>query len=222
METLENLVVENVNLIYKIANMFRNSGCDMEDLKQAGKLGLISAYQHFEDNRGVKFTTYAFPYIYGEISKYVRENKGIKVSRELTKLYYRIERTRLLLMQELYREPTIKEIADYLGMEESMIADSILSKNNIHSIDDSVGNGENDLTYHELIADKEEDIDQKIMLEDALNHLSEEEYCLVQSRYFKDLTQTEVASILGTSQVQVSRQEQKVMKKLRNYMVSPK
>lgn len=216
-ESLEELIIENANLIYKIANMFRNSGNDMEDLKQVGKMGFIEAYQHFNPEHGVKFTTYAYPYIYGAISKYVRENKGVKISRELTKLYYKIEKASLLLMQRLYREPTTLELANELGIDEAIINEALLSKNTIHSIDEPVGTKDKELTLHEVICDSSiVDIDDKILLEEALNDLTEEEYQLVENRYMKDLTQTEVANMLHTSQVQVSRKEQKVMKKLRS------
>ena len=218
MQALEDLIVENANLIYKIANMFRNSGCDMDDLKQAGKLGFIMAYQNYKPDFNTKFTTYAIPYIYGEISKYVRDNKGIKISRDITKLYYKIEKARILLMQELCHEPTTKELSNYLGIDENIIIDSVLSKSVINSIDDKVSNNDNDLTYHEVIPAKIQNIDDKLLLEDALHKLSSDEYKLIYDRYYGDITQTEIATMLGTSQVQVSRKEQKVMKKLRNYM----
>jgi len=218
MEKIDNLIMENANLIYKIVNMFRNSGCEIEDLKQAGVVGFIEAYQHFDDTRNVKFTTYAYPYIYGSISKYVRENRGIKISREITKLYYKIEKARLFLMQDLMREPTITELSMMLGIEEDVLGEALLSKNSLMSIDETVGNDENDLTLHEVLADKLYDIDEKILLDDALSMLTSDEYELVKNRYFDELTQSEVASKLHTSQVQVSRKEQKVMKKLRTYM----
>lgn len=220
MESLETLLEENANLIYKIANMFRSRD-DIEDLKQVGKMGFIEAYQHFDASYNVKFTTYAYPYIYGAISKYVRENKGMKISRELTKLYYKIEKATLLLTQRLYREPTSLELSEELGIPEELVVDALLSKNTIHSIDETVGNKDKELTLHEVISDPNiVDIDFRIMLEDALNDLTDEEYKLVEDRYMKNLTQSEVASLLHTSQVQVSRKEQKVMKKLRSYMTS--
>lgn len=220
-ESLEDLIVENAKLIYKIANMFRNSGSDMEDLKQVGKLGFIEAYNHYDPSHGVKFTTYAYPYIYGAISKYARENRGIKISRELTKLYYKIEKATLLLTQQLYREPTLEELSQQLGISEDIISDVLLSKNIIHSIDETVATKEKELTLHEVIsAPVIIDIDDQIMLEDALKYLTEDEYELVQNRYMRELTQSEVANLLNTSQVQVSRKEQKVMKKLRTYMTN--
>lgn len=219
MESLENLIVENANLIYKIANMFKNSGNDMEDLKQVGKLGFVEAYQNYDPSYNVKFTTYAYPYIYGSISKYVRENKGIKISRELTKLYYQIDKLTLLMSQKLMREPTISELASFSGIDEYTLTEAILSRNVIHSIDEPVGHEDKDLTLHEVIADDSPDLENKMMLEYALSQLSEDEYNLINNRYMKDLTQTEIAKMLGTSQVQISRKEQKVLKKL-NHILS--
>lgn len=220
MEQLEDLIIDNAKLIYKIANMFKNSGSDMDDLKQAGKLGFIEAYKNYDPSYNVKFTTYAYPYIYGEISKYVRENRGVKISRELTKLYYQIDKLTLLMSQKLYREPTISELALESGIDEYTLTEAILSRNIIHSIDEPVGHEDKDLTLHEVIADDCPDLDSKMMLQSALSQLSEEEYELVNNRYMKDLTQTEIANMLGTSQVQVSRKEQKVMQKLKTYMMS--
>lgn len=220
MEPIEQLIEENANLIYSIANKFRNCGCDMDDLKQAGRVGFIEAYNHFDESFNVKFTTYAYMSIYGKIREFATQSKGIKVSRELTKLYYKIEKVRLILTQQLMREPLPFELAEMLGIDEEIIVQSLLSKNNLTSIDETVGNEENDLTLHEVIASPSFDIDQKIMLHEALDKLPKEEYELVRKRYFDELTQSELAQINGTSQVQISRQEQKVMKKLRTYMMN--
>lgn len=217
-ENLEVLIEENANLIYKIANMYRYSGIDMEDLKQVGKIGFIHAYQHYNASFDSKFTTYAYLHIKGEISKYVRENRGMKVSRNLTKLYWQIDKATLLLAQQYMREPSPAEIAIELGLDEDIVVDAMLSRHAIHSIDEPVGVGDSELSLHEVTPAPIEDIDTQLLLQDALTNLTDEEYQLVLNRYMRDLTQSEVASLLGTSQVQVSRKEQKVMQKLRTYM----
>lgn len=217
-QELEQLIIENANLIYKIANVYRNSGIDMDDLKQQGRLGFIQAYYNYDPSYNIKFTTYAHPYIRGEISKYVRENRGIKISRNLTKLYYKIDKIILLLSQKYMREPTICEIANALGLEEEIIMDAMLSRNSISSIDEPIVGNEKDLSLHEIIAAPSEDIDKKILLHDALSQLTDEEYQLIENRYMNDYTQSEIATMVGMSQVQVSRKEQKVKQKIRTYM----
>lgn len=217
-QELENLIVENANLIYKIAGMYRNSGIDMDDLKQQGRVGFIEAYYNYDPSYNIKFTTYAYPYIQGEISKYVRENKGIKISRNLTKLYYKMDKIVLLLSQEYMREPTISEIATALGVEESIVMDAMLSRTPVGSIDEPIVGAEKDLSLHEIIAAPKEDVDEMILLQDALEHLTPEEYTLIQNRYMNDYTQSEVADMVGMSQVQVSRKEQKVKQKIKTYM----
>lgn len=217
-QELEKLIVENANLIYKIANTYRNSGIDMDDLKQQGRLGFIQAYHNYNPSYNIKFTTYAYPYIQGEISKYVRENKGIKISRNLTKLYYKIDKIILLLSQEYMREPTISEVANTLSVDEEIIADAMLSRNTIGSIDEPIIGAEKDLSLHEIIAAPEEDSNEKILLKEALEHLTAEEYQLIYNRYMYNYTQSEIADMIGMSQVQVSRKEQKAKQKIKSYM----
>lgn len=221
MKSIEEVIIENKNLIYSITNYFDNYGLDRkEDLFQAGVIGMINAYNHFDETLGVKFTTYAYPHILGEIKKYVREDKGVTVSRGISELGSKIEKVSLMLSQKLYREPTSKEIADYLDLPEYLIADAINSKKEIRSIDEPVAFDSREITLHETIPSKEKDINTLIALKEELLSLSEFERELISSRYFEDRTQTETAESLGISQVQVSRQEQKVLIKLKNKLAS--
>lgn len=218
METLETMIAENAKLIYKMAHMYKSSGIELDDLIQVGKIGFIEAYNRFDPTYNVKFTTYAYPYINGEISKYVRENKGIKISRNITKLYYQIEKMSLLMSQELMREPTISELSKKLDIEEYIVADALLSKTPIYSLDEPILGEENEMSVYETIASPEVDLEQKFLLNEAMQYLSDEEYQLIQDRYMKEKSQTEVASIFGTSQVQISRKEKKVLQKLKTHM----
>lgn len=218
---LEQLMLEKQNLIYAKANQYRYGNNDIEDLKQEGWVGFMDAYNNFDASRGVKFTTYAYPYIHGTISKYSKENKGIKVSRELTKLYYKIEKASILLTQKYMRRPTTQELAEELGIDELLICECLNSKNPMKSIDEPVNSDDgSDMSLHEMIGFEDKNIDELIMLRDALKNLTAEEYQLIMSRYQQDMTQSEVANILGMSQVQVSRKEQKVLTKLRSTMMN--
>ena len=129
--------MDNERLIYSITNYFKNYS-SKEDLYQAGCLGLINAYKKYDPNMNCKFTTYAYPYILGEMRKLVREDKGIKVSREISKLNLKIEKAYVLLSQKLMKEPSIEEIANFLEIPEYYVSEAIMSLNKIKSIDEPV------------------------------------------------------------------------------------
>ncbi len=216
----ETVINDNQNLVYGIANQFRNYH-QKEDLYQVGKMGLIKAYQNFDDTKGAKFTTYAFPYVLGEMRKLIREDKSYKVSREITKLNLKIEKAYILLSQKIMREPTSFELASYLEIDEELVNQAILSSYGVKSIDEPLNQEGKEVTLNDIIPNQNElDIDMLIALKDSLEQLNEEERFLIEKRYFHDLTQSETANLLGINQVQVSRNEKKVLTKLRKYLVN--
>ncbi|HPF83377.1 MAG TPA: sigma-70 family RNA polymerase sigma factor [Bacilli bacterium] len=214
MENINNIIEENSRLIYSVVNLFKNNN-NKDDLYQAGVLGMIKAYKNFDNSINVKFTTYAYPYILGEVKKFLREDKDIKISRSISKFNYQIEKVSILLSQKLYREPTTKEIADFLNIDELYVIDSINSKREVKSIDEPIMSDSKEITLHETIPSKQEKIDDLIMLRDEIEKLNNFEKEIIQKRYFEDETQTEIASLLGMTQVQVSRREQKILAKLK-------
>ena len=218
MDEITNLIINNERLIYSIANYFKNYN-SKEDLYQAGCLGLITAYKKYNPNMNCKFTTYAYPYILGEMRKLVREDKGLKISREITKLNLKIEKAYVLLTQKLMKEPSIEEIARFLEIPEFYVSEAILSLNKIKSIDEPVTDGGRDFTLQDVIG-KSENIDELIMLKELLQGLNSEEKAIIDNRYMKDYTQSETSKLVGMSQVQVSRKEQKVLQKLKQKMVA--
>ena len=218
MDEITNLILNNEKLFYSICNYFKNYS-SKEDLYQAGCLGLISAYKKYNPNMNCKFTTYAYPYILGEMRKLVREDKGMKISREITKLNLKIEKAYILLTQKLMKEPSIEEIANYLEIPEYYVSEAILSLNKIKSIDEPVNSEGRELTLQEVIG-KSNNIDDLILLRESLNNLTEEEKILINNRYVNDYTQSETSKIIGMSQVQVSRKEHKVLEKLKQKMVA--
>ncbi len=215
---MEDIILENQNLIYYVANYFKNYPYK-DDLYQAGRLGMIEAYKKYNPDMNCKFTTYAFTYILGEMKKLVRTDKGLKISREVSKLNLKIEKAYILLSQKLMKEPSIKEIANFLEIPEYMVSDAILSTNKIKSIDEPINNDGNALTLQDVIGESN-NIDELLLLKESLNNLNSEEKQIINNRYFKDYTQSETSKIIGISQVQVSRKEQKVLEKLKNKMVS--
>ena len=215
---MEDIILENQNLIYYIANYFKNYPYK-DDLYQAGRLGMIEAYKKYNPDMNCKFTTYAFTYILGEMKKLVRTDKGIKISREVSKLNLKIEKAYILLSQKLMKEPSIKEIADFLEIPEYIVSDAILSTNKIKSIDEPVNDEGSALTLQDVIGESN-NIDELLLLKESLNNLNKEEKEIINNRYFKDYTQSETSKIIGISQVQVSRKEQKVLEKLKSKMAA--
>ncbi|MBR6690535.1 MAG: sigma-70 family RNA polymerase sigma factor [Bacilli bacterium] len=217
MDEITNLIINNERLIYSIANYFKNYQ-SKEDLYQAGCLGLVTAYKKYDPSINCKFTTYAYPYILGEMRKLVREDKGLKISREITKLNLKIEKAYVLLSQKLMKEPSVEEIAHFLEIPEFYVSEAILSLNKIKSIDEPVSNEGREFTLQDVIG-KSENIDELIMLKELLQGLNNEEKEIIKNRYIKDYTQSETSKIIGISQVQVSRKEQKVLQKLKQKMI---
>lgn len=218
MDDITNLIKDNERLIYSIINYFKNYN-SKEDLYQAGCLGLVEAYKRYNSNLNCKFTTYAYPYILGEMRKLVREDKGIKISREISKLNLKIEKAYVLLSQKLMKEPTTYEIASFLEIPEYYVSEAINSLNKIKSIDEPINSDGKDMTLQDVIGESK-NIDELILLKDVLNDLNKEEKTIIENRYEKDYTQSETSKIIGMSQVQVSRKEQKVLSKLRKKMVA--
>lgn len=218
MDEITKLIIDNEKLIYSIANYFKNYK-SREDLYQAGCLGLICAYKKYDSSMNCKFTTYAYPYILGEMRKLVREDKGIKISREISSLNLKIEKAYILLSQKLMKEPTTKEIANFLEIPEYYISEALNSLNRIKSIDEPINDDGKQLTLQDVVG-KANNIDDLILLRDCLKKLTEEEKKIINNRYINDYTQSETAKIIGMSQVQVSRKEHKVLEKLNQKMVA--
>lgn len=217
---MEDLIQENSNLIYSITKYFEKYG-NKEDLYQAGCIGMQKAYEKYDPSLGVKFTTYAYDYILGEMRKLVREDKTIKVSRNLQMLNLKIEKAVIILTQTLMRMPTYQELSDYLEVPEYLIAEALGSVQPVYSIDEPIITGEKEMTLHEMIGEVDNtNIDDLIILRDELKKLSPFERELIEKRYMEDLTQQQTAQILGMSQVQVSRKEQKVLCKLKDKLAA--
>ena len=216
---LKDLIMINQNLIYKLTHYFKNYE-NKEDLFQAGCIGMVKAYKKYDSSFNVKFTTFAFPYILGEMKKFAREDKGIKISKDISRLNSKIEQATIILSQKLMREPTIDELSSFLDISTYDLAEAINSTNNIMSIDEVINNDGKEVTLHDIIKDKETDLDSLIALRSAIKGLSDFEKELIGKRYYKDMTQKEVAECLGISQVQVSRKEQKVLTKLKSKIAS--
>lgn len=217
---INTLIMEHQNLIYSVAHNF-GSPAIMEDLFQVGCIGVMNAYKNYDPSFQVKFSTYAYPYIVGEMKKFIRENRGMKVSRELLKLQLKVEKASILLSQRLMREPTYQELSDFLEIPEYVISEAVHSKEAMKSIDEPICEDGKVITLHDTIGQVEAmDLNTLIALRDEISRLDPEERMLIEKRYMEDQTQTEIANVLGISQVQVSRKEQKVLVKLKDKLVA--
>ena len=198
-----------------INNYFK--GYSKEDLYQVGVIGLIKAYDKYKEDKRVKFSTYAYKWIYGEIYSYINNSKLLKVSGDNIRLYKKVVEAKNYLSQELMREPTINEIALYLDELPEIIYSVLLSMQQIDSLDKKINDEGKEINIKDTISDRKDhyNIDY-LMLKDEISKLSVEEQKLLYLRYFKDMTQSEVSKILGIHQVEVSRTENKVLKKIRN------
>ena len=214
---LENIILDNMNLIYKIAHYFKNYN-NKEDLISAGVIGMINAYYKYDKSYDTKFTTYAYSYIVGEMKKCVRNDKSIKISRDINNLYFKIEKVKELLTQKYNRIPTTKELSNYLEIDENLINEALNSVNNIDSLDSKVVSDSKDLNLYDFIPDKNKNIDLLIDLKNSLNKLRISDQELIKYRYYEDLSQQQTAKLLGISQVQVSRNEKKILKQLKTIM----
>jgi len=207
-EKLREIILDNRNLIYSVIHKFK--GTDYDDLFQVGCIGIINAYKSFKDEYNTKFTTYAYPFIVGEIYKHIMNDRNIHMSPMNFKLLNSIKNVENVLANHLGRSPTDREICDFLEIDLYKLYE-IRNMINIESLD---YNYEDNNLYNFVNIDsmpKEDLID----LKDALNSLSVDEKKLIKERYFNNITQSELAKIYHTNQVKISREEDKILKKLK-------
>jgi len=214
------LVEKNVRLVWSVVQRFINRGYDPEDLFQIGSIGLIKAIDKFDLTYEVRFSTYAVPMIIGEIQRFIRDDGTIKVSRTLKELGHKVRRKKEELTKRFKRSPTVSEVALALEVTVEDVVQAEEAIRNPHSIHETVyENGGEPITLLDQIADDDDaDWFDRILLEEAINRLTERERLIVYLRYFKDQTQTEVAERLSISQVQVSRLEKKILQEMKEEM----
>lgn len=230
----EVLIENNLGLVRHIVRRFAGRGCDSEDLFQIGVIGLIKAIDKFDLEMGVKFSTYAVPMITGEIKRFLRDDGMVKVSRTIKENALKVKLARQKLQGTQGREPALKELKAETGltMEELLLAlEASAEVESLYSavyqedgsevyLADRVVKGVSGSVGSSLAGGCSEDTEKEellnhMLLTQLLDSLSPKERELIRMRYFQDKTQTEVAGILGISQVQVSRTEKKILLRLR-------
>lgn len=218
-EAKEQLIMLHSGLVWNVVRRFMGRGYETEDLYQIGAIGLIRAIDKFDFGYDVKFSTYAVPLISGEIKRFLRDDGMIKVSRTLKENQWKIKKAMEILQKECGREPTLEELSKELSMEPEEIMLSMEAVVEVESMEQSiyVDDGKEISLKDRLAAEKneQEELMDRLFLQQLLDNLSERDRRLIELRYFENKTQNQVAEILQISQVQVSRLEKKILRKLK-------
>ena len=208
---LSKIIHDNQALIYSVIKRFKKG--EIDDLYQAGCLGIIKAYQNYNNSMETKFSTYAYPFIVGEIYKLYTNNRNIHMSPMNVKLLYAIKKTQNKLTNHLGRIPTNNEIATFLEIDESKIND-LLMMEDTESLDYNYDN----CNLYDFIEQENVSKDDLIDLKNALLSLNPDEKELIKARYFNNITQKDLANLYNTNQVKISRDEKKILCKLKSLM----
>ena len=214
----EEFIQQNLGLVHACAGRFRSRGIEYDDLYAAGCVGLIKAYDGFDWGRGVCFSTYAVPVILGEIKKLFRDGGTVTVSRSVKELGIKASAVREKLLKEMGSEPTVSQIAQRLNASTEQVAMALkagLPAISLTPAGENDGNRELDIP----IDSPEEELTDRISLQEVMQRLSPEEQKLIRLRYFCGRTQSETARMLNTTQVQISRRERKLLGLMRRQLI---
>lgn len=221
-EEMSKLIEENNGLIWSIVKRFKDRGYELEDLYQLGCMGFIKCIYKFDTTLEYKLSTYAVPYILGEIKRFIRDDGPIKVSRSTKELLMKIKEVQRFYQNKEGKELSVKEIAEELKVETEDVVYALTTSKPLESINEEVYDENDKTTLVDKISlniDEESRLVDKLVLQSILNSLSKEEKEIIILRYFKEQTQAKVAKVLGISQVQVSRIEKKILGNLKEKLV---
>lgn len=213
----EQLLLENTGLIWSIARRYFGRGVEPDDLYQLGCVGFLKAVEGFDTAYGTQFSTYAVPKIAGEIRRFLRDDGTIKVSRSIKERAAAIKKARERMTGDFGREPTVGELSEALGLSAEEIASAETATSATESIQKQTG--EEGFSLEDVLCTDgmEDRLIEQLSLREALRQLSERERLVIQLRYYHSLTQQRVASLIGVSQVQISRIEKKALARLRTF-----
>lgn len=216
-DACQQVLTENVGLIWSIVKRYSGCGVDTDDLYQLGCIGFIKAVKGFDLTYGTQFSTYAVPRIAGEIRRFLRDDGSVKVGRSLREKGQTLFYTRERLRHTLGREPQLSELAQETGMTVEEVAAVELANGPLESLQQETIDG---LTLESTLGtdSPEEGMVEKIALREAIDSLPERERITILLRFFRGMTQEQTARILKVSQVQVSRLERKGLAKLREIL----
>ena len=223
-KALEELIEENNGLIWSIVKRFYGRGHEPEDLYQIGCLGFIKSIKRFNTDFEVKLSTYAVPYMIGEIKRYIRDDGPVKVSRSIKDLGIKIRELQREKMNKQGKEPKIQEIAKELKVNLDDVILAMEATNSVESIEGTKHINNKDGKSISLLDtlstenNEEESITNKLVIGQLIKDLKDREKEIILLRYYKEKTQAQVAKILGISQVQVSRLERKILENMKRKM----
>ena len=216
-EDMTKLIEDNSRLVWSIVRRFNGRGYDIEDLYQIGSIGLIKAIQRFDTSFEVRLSTYAVPYILGEIKRFIRDDGPIKISRSIKELNIKIIELQNEYLNKYGKEITLEQLAKELKTSKEDITLALDSARPVNSIEDSqYRDNKTDKTISLIDQlssgkDEENEITNRITIKKLISELKDNEKEVILLRYYKGKTQMQVAKILGITQVQVSRIERKVL-----------
>ncbi len=216
-----NNILEYEKLVYSIIRKYSYNNNDIEDLYQVGMMALDKASKNYNLDSNCEFSTYAYLYIKGEVLKYIRENKVIKVGKDSMKLNSLINKTRDILEQKYSRSVSLEEIAEFLEIPVQKVNDAIMSNEYVKSLEYTLNEEGRELNLYDTYGYEEKEYNEDIMdLRNEINKLDEFDRKIIDLRYYQDKTQQETSKYLGMSQVQVSRKENKILIKLRDKLAA--
>lgn len=215
----DKILIENTGLIWSIVRRFLNRGHEGEDLFQIGCIGMLKAIDRFDTEFDVAFSTYAVPMIAGEIRRFIRDDGIVKISRKIKENQMKIMHQREIYINEKKQEPTIEELEKVCDLTKEEIVMVMDASRNVESIDKEMYSKDSAYTLMDLAEDDtniEETVLNKIMVQQLMDMLESKERKIINLRYFKNKTQSQVAKEMGMTQVQVSRLEKKILNSMRN------
>ncbi|WP_278712337.1 SigB/SigF/SigG family RNA polymerase sigma factor [Eubacterium ventriosum] len=215
----DKILIENTGLIWSIVRRFLNRGHEGEDLFQIGCIGMLKAIDRFDTEFDVAFSTYAVPMIAGEIRRFIRDDGIVKISRKIKENQMKIMHQREIYINEKKQEPTIEELEKVCDLTKEEIVMAMDASRNVESIDKEMYSKDSAYTLMDLAEDDtniEETVLNKIMVQQLMDMLESKERKIINLRYFKNKTQSQVAKEMGMTQVQVSRLEKKILNSMRN------
>ena len=215
----DKILIENTGLIWSIVRRFLNRGHEGEDLFQIGCIGMLKAIDRFDTEFDVAFSTYAVPMIAGEIRRFIRDDGIVKISRKIKENQMKIMHQREIYINEKKQEPTIEELEKVCDLTKEEIVMAMDASRNVESIDKELYSKDSAYTLMDLAEDDtniEETVLNKIMVQQLMDMLESKERKIINLRYFKNKTQSQVAKEMGMTQVQVSRLEKKILNSMRN------
>lgn len=211
----EEFIENNIGLVHSCAKRFKGKGIEYEEMFAAGCVGLIKAYDAFDHSRGVQFSTYAVPVILGEIKKLFRDGGMLKVTRSIKELSLKVSYAKEYLQKQTGQEPGVKEIADFLDVPAEDVAQAISASTPPMSLTAMFEEEDGRCEFDIPVESDEENMANMAGLKYAISDLEAQEKQLIYLRFFQNKTQAVTAQILGKTQVQISRQERKIIQKMR-------